>query len=102
MYCTLREILRCACGNHETDVHHRRPFLKTASALGASLAFTRAQPLPAAREWREQRDPYPEGVASGDPETESVLVWTRRPPVNGEAAKGYQGLQVFGLKVRRR
>jgi alkaline phosphatase D len=65
----------------------RRHFLKTASALGASLAFSRAQALPAAREWRERRDLYPEGVASGDPQADSVLVWTRRPPVQGDTAK---------------
>jgi alkaline phosphatase D len=37
-------------------------------------------------QWRERRDLYPEGVASGDPESESVLLWTRRAPVSGETA----------------
>ena len=67
----------------------RRHFLKTASALGASLAFSRAQALPAARAWRERRDLYPEGVASGDPQANSVL-GVDPPPAgarqDGEAA----------------
>ena len=29
--------------------------------------------------WRERRDLYPEGVASGDPDPNSVILWTRRP-----------------------
>jgi alkaline phosphatase D len=29
--------------------------------------------------WRERRDLFPEGVASGDPGPDSVLLWTRRP-----------------------
>ena len=37
--------------------------------------------------WRERRDLYPEGVASGDPHPDSALLWTRRPPVNGDAAR---------------
>jgi alkaline phosphatase D len=65
----------------------RRDFLKSASVLGASLALRRGQARPSARAWRERRDVYPEGVASGDPRHDSVLLWTRRPPLNGEAAK---------------
>ena len=30
-------------------------------------------------EWRERRDLFPEGVASGDPTPDSILLWTRRP-----------------------
>lgn len=30
--------------------------------------------------WRERRDLYPQGVASGDPRPESVILWIRRPP----------------------
>jgi alkaline phosphatase D len=63
----------------------RRHFLKSASALGASLACG-AEARPSARSWRERRDLYPDGVASGDPHPDSVLLWTRRPPANGEAA----------------
>src|SRR5689334_18800863 len=65
---------------------NRRAFLKSASFLGASLAFSRGVAQPSARAWRERRDLYPEGVASGDPHPDSVLLWTRRPPVDGNAA----------------
>ena len=64
----------------------RRDFLKSASLLGASLAFRLGEARASAREWRERRDLYPEGVASGDPHPDSVLLWTRRPPVNGDTA----------------
>jgi alkaline phosphatase D len=30
--------------------------------------------------WRERRDLFPEGVASGDPDSNSVLLWARRAP----------------------
>ena len=66
---------------------NRREFLKTASLLGAALAFRVDDAWASARDWRERRDLYPEGVASGDPSHDSVLLWTRRPPVNGDAAK---------------
>jgi alkaline phosphatase D len=29
--------------------------------------------------WHERRDLYPQGVASGDPDPHSVILWTRRP-----------------------
>src|SRR6059058_3981413 len=56
----------------------RRDFMRTAVALGASLAWggrARASRL----RWRERRDLYPQGVASGDPDSGSVILWTRRP-----------------------
>ncbi len=65
----------------------RRDFLKSASILGAALAFTRGEAWLSASVWRERRDLYPEGVASGDPHHDSVLLWTRRPPIAGNAAK---------------
>src|SRR5947209_3332017 len=65
----------------------RRDFLRTASLLGASLAFSRGVASPSARTPRERRDLFPEGVASGDPHPDSVLLWTRRPPVDGQTAK---------------
>jgi alkaline phosphatase D len=34
--------------------------------------------------WREQRNLYPEGVASGDPDSSSVILWTRRPFDDGD------------------
>ncbi len=65
----------------------RRHFLKSASLLGASLAFNDGGTWQSAHAWHERRDLYPEGVASGDPRPDSVVLWTRRPPVNGDAAK---------------
>ncbi|HEV8240180.1 MAG TPA: alkaline phosphatase D family protein [Thermoanaerobaculia bacterium] len=56
----------------------RRSFLKAAAAMGASLAW--AGPVHGSRvTWRERRDLYPQGVASGDPDPHSVILWTRRP-----------------------
>jgi alkaline phosphatase D len=56
----------------------RRSFLKAAAAIGASLAWV--GPARASRlHWHERRDLYPQGVASGDPDPHSVILWTRRP-----------------------
>ncbi|MBN8527787.1 MAG: alkaline phosphatase D family protein [Caulobacterales bacterium] len=58
----------------------RRAFAVQAAALGAALAFgTRAVPTLAAVR-TERRDLYPQGVASGDPRPDSVMLWTRRAP----------------------
>src|SRR6187549_3713545 len=60
----------------------RREFVQLATALGASFAWggsARASTLV----WRERRDLYPEGVASGDPDPTSVILWTRRPFESG-------------------
>ncbi len=60
----------------------RRAFLKTAAAIGASLAWV--GPARGSRvRWQERRDLYPHGVASGDPDPHSVLLWTRRPFTDG-------------------
>lgn len=56
----------------------RREFVQVAAAMGASLVW--AGPARASRtSWREQRELYPQGVASGDPDSTSVILWTRRP-----------------------
>jgi alkaline phosphatase D len=60
----------------------RRSFLKAAAAMGASLAL--GGPARASRvSWHERRDLYPQGVASGDPDPHSVILWTRRPFAQG-------------------
>jgi alkaline phosphatase D len=60
----------------------RRDFIARAATIGATLAW--AGPVfAAARAWHERRDLYPEGVASGDPEPDSVVLWTRRPFTTG-------------------
>ena len=57
---------------------NRREFLRAAATMGAALAM--AGPARAsAVDWRERRQFYPEGVASGDPAPDSVILWTRRP-----------------------
>src|SRR5215217_7063223 len=61
----------------------RRVFLQADAAMGASLAW--AGPARASRtKWQERRDLYSEGVASGDPAPDSVILWTRRPFDKGE------------------
>src|SRR5206468_7085360 len=75
-----------ACGEIAKGVGmtlSRRDFIQTAAALGASLAW--GGPARASRiKWRETRNFYPEGVASGDPDSHSVILWTRRPFDGGE------------------
>ena len=60
---------------------NRRAFLETALAIGASTAWGRPGG-PSKLQSKERRDLYPEGVASGDPDHHSVLLWTRRPEEN--------------------
>jgi alkaline phosphatase D len=56
----------------------RRDFMQVAAAIGASLAW--GGPARASRtKWREALQSFPEGVASGDPDPNSVILWTRRP-----------------------
>src|SRR6476620_10497880 len=61
---------------------NRREFIQIAAAMGAALAW--GGPARASRsKWSEKRDLYPEGVASGDPDPNSVILWTRRPFTSG-------------------
>ena len=62
----------------------RRSFIASAAAIGAGLALggiARASKT----SWTERRDLYPDGVASGDPEPDSVILWTRRPFESGDS-----------------
>jgi alkaline phosphatase D len=61
----------------------RRKFVEAAAAAGAVLALGKASAAPPA--WRERRDLYPQGVASGDPAPDSVLLWTRRQPAEADS-----------------
>jgi alkaline phosphatase D len=65
----------------------RRKFAQAATAAGAVLAFGKGSA--AAPAWRERRDLYPQGVASGDPAPDSVLLWTRRQPAEGDTRTVY-------------
>ena len=65
----------------------RRQFVQTAAALGAALAFARSTAWASKLKAVERRDLFPEGVASGDPRPDSVILWTRRPPKDGAPAQ---------------
>lgn len=65
----------------------RRSFIEMAAALGAAAAWGQPSAARSRISWHERREFYPEGVASGDPDTSSVLLWTRRPPKDGNAIK---------------
>ena len=61
----------------------RRQFLASAAAIGATAIWaSRARASRTA--WREDRALYPQGVASGDPDEHSIILWTRRPFDQGE------------------
>lgn len=64
----------------------RREFALAAAAMGASLAFSSSAAHASKRSWKERRDLYPQGVASGDPTFDSVILWTRNPPARRKAA----------------
>jgi alkaline phosphatase D len=65
----------------------RRRFLALAAALGIEAQLAYATRSRRSRvHWSERRDLFPQGVASGDPHPDSVILWTRRPPVGGKAA----------------
>jgi alkaline phosphatase D len=63
----------------------RRAFMEMGIALGATSVWGNAFATPSKVSWRERRDLFPEGVASGDPESDSVLLWTRWAPMGGSA-----------------
>ena len=56
----------------------RRDFIQMAAAVGAAYMWGGAAAASRVH-WRERRDLFPEGVASGDPDPTSVILWTRRP-----------------------
>jgi alkaline phosphatase D len=63
----------------------RRQFLASAASLGVvGVWATQSAALPSRAGWREDRTLYPQGVASGDPDEHSIVLWTRRPFDTGE------------------
>lgn len=63
----------------------RREFLASAAVIGViGVWATRSVAAPSRIVWREDRRLYPQGVASGDPDEHSVVLWTRRPFDEGE------------------
>ena len=69
----------------------RRDFLASALAIGASGLWAGAAAKPSTTAWRENRALFAQGVASGDPDHHSVILWTRRP---FEDAKGTLHVEV--------
>ena len=57
----------------------RRAFILLAAAMGATAVSARSAGVASMQRWTERRDLYPDGVASGDPDSSSVILWTRRP-----------------------
>lgn len=74
---------RCCLEDEPVTAISRRAFIQTAIAVGATAAWGEPYATRSNVPWHEQRDFYPEGVASGDSESDSVLLWTRRPPKDG-------------------
>ncbi len=66
---------------------NRREFIKQAAACGAALVWSNRVAQASTTPWQERRDLFAQGVASGDPAFDSVILWTRRPPVGKAAAK---------------
>ena len=72
--------------NSQRSGFTRRQFAAQAAALGAALAFGSSCVSSPRRVRAERRDLYPQGVASGDPGPDSVILWTRREPDPGASA----------------
>ncbi len=68
----------------------RRKFLQTSFLIGFAVTTKKdwANEIPSLSV--ERRDLFPQGVASGDPTENSVILWTRRPPVNDSVTKKVQ------------
>jgi len=66
---------------------NRREFIKQAASCGAALVWRSMAAHASTVRWQERRDFFPQGVASGDPASDSVILWTRRPPASQAAEK---------------
>jgi alkaline phosphatase D len=66
---------------------NRREFVQAALSFGATAVWGCALAKPSRVTWRESRQHFPEGVASGDPDAHSVLLWTRFPMDGSQIAK---------------
>lgn len=56
----------------------RRVFLAASIAVGADPLVAAGRSSISTSSWRERSDLFTEGVASGDPDDNSVILWTRR------------------------
>ena len=66
----------------------RRQIIASAAAFGASYAWGGSRALRPSGPWRETRERFPEGVASGDPQADSVILWTRCPATSNRPKPG--------------
>ncbi len=66
---------------------NRREFLALAATFGASLAWCDSTLARPRAKWREHRELFAEGVASGDPAPDHVLLWTRYSGATGTSAR---------------
>ncbi|MEY2485637.1 MAG: alkaline phosphatase [Verrucomicrobiota bacterium] len=69
----------------------RRAFIVAAASWGAAAVWGWPVPRRSQGLWRERRELFPEGVASGDPDSNSVLFWTR---YSGSAKRARLTLEV--------
>jgi alkaline phosphatase D len=58
---------------------NRREFISTAAAVGATAFWAARSPAASKISWHKSPESFPQGVASGDPDEHSVILWTRRP-----------------------
>lgn len=65
----------------------RRKFLQTSFFIGFAIATKEGWTNKIPTRAIERRDLFPQGVASGDPTADSVILWTRRPPVKDNFTK---------------
>ena len=65
----------------------RRKFVHASFFIGFAVTTKKGWANKLSSLVMERRDLFPQGVASGDPTPNSVILWTRRPPVNDVAAK---------------
>jgi len=66
---------------------NRRTFVASAAAMGATVLWATRLSAVSRVTWRERRDLYPQGVASGDPDPRSVILWTRYLCERGDRAE---------------
>src|SRR4051812_5569872 len=75
----------------------RRQFAQLAASMGATLVAgcSDSDPFHRNRRWTERRELFPQGVASGDPQPDSVILWTRRAPITGDRGRKFKlGVEV--------
>src|SRR5690349_2543520 len=65
----------------------RRKFIHASFFIGFAVTTKKGWANKLSTMVTERRDLYPQGVASGDPTSNSVILWTRRPPVKDSSAK---------------